>query len=388
MVFHVIQPTRNHSERRLAKQFGKGKVEFDSLWQCIVWLFSICLFVGIAVCIVRYQEEYWNRFQYYKRPFYAEKGSIFFGGIFLVIMFVLFWVGRYPFFETRFNGIDEMKSVRRLVPYVESLRTTKPTVQIRCESYHWEKSHFSTTERTGKRRTTTTHSSYCKRVVTHRETNEMVVSGWEDTSPPLDITTIRNLDDAAEEIVQVYFSLEWVFMDVKSERVIKSVKDNMFKRNKKRDYHFDIVVDLHIDGFSPKESSKLFYLNKNSIPWYINTFWWSIANIFFLWFPWEVAYQNNLATSQVDIMKSVMISGTVDPLPLDDYEDDQNQGSPFVYICILLFQIVVSSHVIHLNIRHRRKRRKGGDAASFDASHIILIFYQSIYLSYYQSSSE
>ncbi|EGG24365.1 hypothetical protein DFA_06515 [Cavenderia fasciculata] len=119
------------------------------------------------------------------------------------------------------------------------------------------------------------------------------------TSPDYD-------DDAVDK--------EYSHIDTESEQILESVKADMTKRNKDRDTYFSINVTFSVAEF---KDSKLFCLNEDNIPWYVNSFWWAIVNILFIWFPWEVAYRSHLAT--------IRITGTVNPLPIDDCFEPQTE---------------------------------------------------------------
>ncbi|EGG20111.1 hypothetical protein DFA_07229 [Cavenderia fasciculata] len=311
MVFQIIQPGRNHSEKVLKKAQRTCCACADSLpWQCFFWLFSIALVIVVAFCATTYKESKDN---WYNNPsdtsFDGKKIGSLIGLIFSTFILFIFWIYRFglSFWGTRAVTLRGMSSIGYLVPYVESLCATKPDIFVESESYHWERRTRSVTRRVNGRTTTETES-YEEKVVSHRESNQMFVSDWMDVSPLLDSTV-------TQQLLQVFFTKEFTHMDDQSLQCLESVKSDMTRRNKPRDTHFELVVHHRINQF---QENKLFCLDESRIPWFANSFWWAIVNITFLWFPWEVAYRRILAISQYDILKHVRVTGTVNPLPLDD----------------------------------------------------------------------
>jgi len=249
------------------------KTNFFCLFFSIATLTSLCFFIYSEFFSVNPQEILGGR---------VSLGVCY--GLYFIEAFFVSTTPRYLWNQTDPEGIDV---------YVDRVKCVPPQVVFHVECYHYETHYRTVTDSNGNTRT----ESYTEKVVTHRASENLQFSTWNDVSGELKGVGTEY------RMTRCRFKKSYMFADERSRDAYEYQWD-YFKKTNNRDTHMDAWIHFHINGYIAR---KLAIVGEHEMHCCVHLAWYLVSSLFLGSYIYRSWFQDMSVKQSFEFVKCIKI---------------------------------------------------------------------------------
>jgi len=169
----------------------------------------------------------------------------------LIGVYVVYMIEVFASATSRY--LWNMNFVEDFVSYINRLKTYRPRIWMRCESFHYETRTRTVTEHytdsSGRQQSRTRTETYTEKVVTSTDAENFDYSSWRDDSGVVTMEITRY------NCVRIDFLKEWRCDNFDTTNAYQRQKAAFIRKNEHRDTHFSFWEGMEINDFKEKMMS-------------------------------------------------------------------------------------------------------------------------------------